>query len=127
MVIVSGIIGSVGVLGGVVTLTGITLASNLGTFALYGMICIITIVAYRGKEGFSVVKHGAIPALGLLGNLLMLGVIFVVGIVSGGDTAKSTYISLAITGAWLLVSVIYFIVSSRRRGIAIIPAASAGK
>jgi len=127
MVIFSGIIGSVGVLGGVVTLTGITLASNLGTFALYGMICVITIVAYRGKEGFNIVKHGAIPALGLLGNLLMLGVIFVVGIVSGGDTAKSTYISLVITGAWLLVSVIYFIVSSKRRGIAIIPAASAGK
>jgi hypothetical protein len=57
----------------------------------------------------------------------MLGVIFVVGIVSGGDTAKSTYISLVITGAWLLVSVTYFIVSSKRRGIAIIPAASAGK
>ena len=71
MVIVSAIIGSVGVLGGVVTLTGITLASNLGTFALYGLICVITIVAFEGKKDFSALKHGIIPVLGLLGNLLL--------------------------------------------------------
>ena len=122
MVIISAIIGSVGVLGGVVTLTGITLASNLGTFALYALICVITIVAFKGKKGFSGLKHGIIPVLGLLGNLLMLLVIFVVGIISGGDTAKSTYIAIAVAVGWLLISVIYFIANSRRKGIAIVPA-----
>src|SRR6185369_5938583 len=39
MVAVSAIIGSIGIIGGVTTLTGITLASNLGTFVLYGLIC----------------------------------------------------------------------------------------
>jgi len=121
MVIISAIIGSVGVLGGVVTLTGITLASNLGTFALYGLICIISIVAFKGKGGFHPIKHGVIPVLGLLGNLLMLGVIFVVGIVSGGDTAKATYLSIGVALAWLLISVAYFIINSKQKGLAIVP------
>jgi amino acid transporter len=124
MVIVSAIIGSVGVLGGVVTLTGITLASNLGTFALYGLICIITMVAFVGKKDFSFLKHGIIPVLGLLGNLLLVGVIFIIGIITGGDTAKETYIALLIGGAWLVISVGYFVISSRQKGIAIVPAHS---
>lgn len=120
MVIISAIIGSVGVLGGVVTLTGVTLASNLGTFALYGLICIITMVAFGGKKGFSPLKHGVIPFLGLLGNLLMLLVIFVVGIISGGDTAKSTYLAIGVAAAWLVISLAYFLVSSKRKGVAIV-------
>jgi amino acid transporter len=124
MVIISAIVGSLGVLGGVVTLTGITLASNLGTFALYGIICVITIVAFGGKKEFNIFKHGVIPVLGLLGNLLLVGVIFIIGIISGGDTAKETYIALSISGAWLLISVAYFLISSRRKGIAIVPATS---
>jgi len=51
-------------------------------------------------------------------------VIFVIGIISGGDTAKETYIALAISVGWLLISVIYFVVTSRRRGQAILPAVS---
>jgi amino acid transporter len=124
MIAISGIIGSVGVLGGVVTLTGITLASNLGTFALYGLICLITVVAFRGRKEFSLVRHGIVPFLGLAGNLLMLGVIFVVGIISGGDTAKSTYLALAVSVGWLLISVTYFLVTSRRKGRVILPAVS---
>jgi amino acid transporter len=124
MVIISAIVGSLGVLGGVVTLTGITLASNLGTFALYGIICVITIVAFGGKKEFNIFKHGVIPVLGLLGNLLLVGVIFIIGIISGGDTAKETYIALSVSGAWLLISVVYFLISSRRKGIAIVPATS---
>jgi amino acid transporter len=120
MVIISAIIGSVGVLGGVVTLTGVTLASNLGTFALYGLICIITMVAFGGKKGFNPLKHGLIPILGLLGNLLMVLVIFVVGVISGGDTAKSTYLAIGVTMVWLAISLVYFLVSSKRKGVAIV-------
>jgi amino acid transporter len=124
MVIISAVIGSVGVLGGVVTLTGITLASNLGTFALYGLICVITIVAFGGKKDFNFFKHGVIPVLGLAGNLLLVGVIFIIGIITGGDTAKETYIALIVSLAWLLISVAYFLISSKSKGIAIVSAAS---
>lgn len=121
MVIVSALIGVVGIFGGVVTLTGITLASNLGTFILYGLICVITFVAFVGDKDFHGLRHAIIPGLGIMGNLLMVLTIFIVGIISGGGTATATFIALGIAGAWLVVSVIYFVVTSRQRGQHIVP------
>jgi amino acid transporter len=125
MVVVSAIIGSIGVVGGVVALTGITLASNLGTFVLYALICGLTFVAFAGRPMFNLVKHGLIPGLGLLTNVIMVGAIFVIGIASGGTTAQATYLALGISGAWLAVSLLYFVVSSRQRGVHIVPPVSA--
>ncbi len=125
MVIVSAIIGSIGVLGGAVTLTGVTLASNLGTFVLYGLICGICVVAFQGRKEFKLVRHGIIPVLGVITNVVMLLAIFVIGIATGGTTAQATYLALGISGLWLIISVVYFVVSSRQKGKAIIPAVHA--
>jgi amino acid transporter len=121
MVVVSAVIGSIGVLGGAVTLTGVTLASNLGTFVLYGIICVVTFVAFVGRSEFHSVRHAIIPFLGLITNIIMVGTIFIVGIASGGTTAQATYLGLGISGIWLLISVIYFVLNSRQSGKAIIP------
>jgi len=121
---VSALIGIIGLLGGVVTLTGITLASNLGTFVLYLLICGLTFVAFAGGKEFNFFKHGLIPALGVLGNIIMVGTIFVVGIISGGTTAQETYLALGISAGWLLLSVVYFVVTSNQQGKAIVPAPS---
>ncbi len=123
MVIVSALIGAIGVVGGVVTLTGITLASNLGTFILYALICILTIVAFAGGKEFNLFKHGIIPGLGVIGNVLMVGTIFGVGILTGGTTAQETFLALGISGAWLIVSVLYFVITSRQQGRHIVPPA----
>lgn len=123
MVIVSGVIGTVGVLGGVMALTGITLASNLGTFVLYAMICGLTFVAFAGDKGFSFIKHAIIPFLGLIVNVIMVLAIFIIGIISGGATALATYLALGIAAAWLVVSVLYLVITSRSKGQAILPAA----
>ena len=125
MVIVSGIIGTIGVVGGVVALTGITLASNLGTFVLYALICALTVVAFAGGKEFNVLKHSIIPMLGMIANIGMVLTIFVVGVLSGGDTAKATYLALGISGFWLVVSVVYFVATSVRHGRAIVPPARA--
>lgn len=121
MVVVSAIIGSIGVLGGAVTLTGVTLASNLGTFVLYGIICAVTFVAFAGRKEFSSVRHAIIPFLGLVTNVIMVLAIFVIGIASGGTTAQATYLGLGISGFWLIVSLIYFVANSRSSGKAIFP------
>jgi amino acid transporter len=121
MVVVSGIIGAVGVAGGIVALTGITLASNLGTFVLYALICGLTVVAFAGRKEFNLFRHGIIPGLGVIVNIIMVSAIFVIGLASGGTTAQSTYLALGISGAWLAVSVTYFVVSSRRQGKHIVP------
>lgn len=125
MVIVSAIIGAIGVAGGVVALTGITLASNLGTFVLYALICGLTVVAFLGRKEFNILRHGIIPGVGLLLNIVMVLAIFIIGIQSGGDSANEVYLALIIGGGWLLVSVIYFVVSSRQRGTPIVPPVSA--
>jgi amino acid transporter len=126
MVVVSALIGSIGVIGGAVTLTGVTLASNLGTFVLYGLICGITLVAFMGRPEFNILKHGIIPLLGLIVNVIMLLAIFVIGITSGGTTAQATYLALGISLFWLLVSLAYFVVSSRQKGKPIVPSTSVG-
>ena len=115
MIIVSGIVATVGVLGGVVALTGITLASNLGTFVLYALICGITFVAFAGSKEFHALRHSIIPALGMLLNILMVFAIFSIGILSGGTTAQSTYLALGIAFGWLGVSVAYFYITSLRQ------------
>lgn len=125
MVIVSAIIGSIGVIGGAVTLTGVTLASNLGTFVLYGIICGVTLVAFMGRKEFSLLRHGIIPGLGLITNIIMLLAIFIIGIASGGTTAQATYLALGISGVWLLVSVAYFVINSRTKNKPILPPAAA--
>jgi APA family basic amino acid/polyamine antiporter len=125
MVIVSALIGSIGVVGGVMALTGITLASNLGTFVLYALICGLTVVAFAGGREFSFFKHGLIPALGLVANLIMVSAIFIIGMASGGITARSTYLALGISLTWLVLSVVYFVVNSQQRGRAILPAPAA--
>lgn len=121
LVIASGLIATIGVVGGVVALTGITLASNLGTFFLYALICGLTFVAFAGGRDFNVFKHAFIPALGLFVNIVMVLAIFIIGVISGGATAQATYLALGISAGWLVVSLTYFIVSSKNRGQAILP------
>ena len=125
MVIVSAIIGAIGVAGGIVALTGITLASNLGTFVLYALICALTVVAFIGRQEFNIFRHGIIPGLGLIVNIIMVLAIFVIGLTSGGATTQATVLALGISLAWLVVSVAYFVISSRQSGKHIVPPVSA--
>lgn len=118
---VSAILGSVGVLN-VTALTGITLASNIGTFALYALICGLTFVTFVGREEFHSIKHAVVPFLGLIGNIgLLVGVVFI-GLTTPGVSADATKMALYITGGWGLVSVVYLVWNSKRVGKAIIPA-----
>ncbi len=111
MVVVSAIIGMVGTLS-VVTLTGITLASNFGTFVLYALTCLIAVNAFVGRKEFSLLKHGIVPVLGFLANVAMLVTIFALGFVGGGDSQTESFIALGISAAWLVATVLY--IASRR-------------
>lgn len=123
LVAVSAIIGSIGVLN-VTALTGITLASNIGTFALYALICALTFVTFIGRDEFHKVKHGAVPFLGLIGNIGMLVAVVVIGLTTPGVSADATKIALWITCGWGAVSVFYLIWNSRRSGVQIVPSVS---
>jgi len=121
LAVVSSLIGAIGVQS-VVGLTGITLASNFGTFVLYGLTCVWTIVAFAERHEKHMVKHIAVPVLGLLANVSMLIAILYLAIAGGGDAAKEAYICFAIAGGWAVLSAIYVVVSSLRSGRSIMAA-----
>jgi amino acid transporter len=118
MVIVSALIGVLGVVS-VVTLTGITLASNFGTFVLYGLTCLWTIIAFASRPDFNWFKHLLIPALGLLANIALLVVILGVGIVGGGDSQTESLMAIGFALVWAIASGAYVVVSNRRTGRAL--------
>src|SRR3989449_3048192 len=113
LVAVSSVIAAVGVQS-VVGLTGITLASNLGTFVLYALTCMWTIIAFAGRKEYSVLKHALVPGLGLLANVAMLMSILYLYIIGNADAQHEAYICFGIAGAWAVVSALYVIVTSVR-------------
>lgn len=125
MVVVSAIIGAVGTIS-VVGLTLITLASNLGTFVLYGLTCYWTIVAFGGRKEFNVFKHLLVPALGLLANLAMLVTILFMGILGGGASQTESVGALVVALIWAVLSGIYVMLRNRATGRSLIVGTSAG-
>lgn len=117
---VSAILGAVGVCN-VTALTGITLASNIGTFILYGLICGLTFVAFAGQEGFHGGRHAIIPLLGLLGNLALLVGIVVIGLRTPGVSANATRFALWMTAGWGAVSTLYLVWNSKAQKRALLP------
>jgi amino acid transporter len=124
LVAVSAVLGAIGSQN-ITALTGITLASNFGTFVLYAVICGLTFIAFAGRSEFKAWKHALIPALGLIGNIGMLLAIAVIGLTSGGTSQNATVIGLGISIVWAAVSGAYLIWNSRIQGRAILPAAGA--
>ncbi|MFI5396434.1 MAG: APC family permease [Candidatus Binatia bacterium] len=112
---VSSVIGAIGVQS-VVGLTGITLASNLGTFVLYGLTCVWTIIAFAERREKHLLKHTVVPVLGLLANVMMLAAILYLYIIGNADSQNEAYICFGIAGGWALVSIAYVAVTSMRRG-----------
>jgi amino acid transporter len=114
LVVVSAGIALIGVQS-VVGLTGITLASNFGTFVLYALTCIWTIVAFQGRKEGKVFKHFIIPGLGLITNVLMLISILYLYIIGNADAKHEAYICFALIGAWGLISILYLLITNARK------------
>ncbi len=106
LILATSVIGAVGVRS-VVGLTGIALASNFGTFVLYGLTCVWTIVAYKKRPEFSLFKHGVVPVLGVIANVIMLGAIIYLYAIGNDDSKAEAVICFVIAGAWAAITVVY--------------------
>jgi len=115
LVAVSCVIGAVGVQS-VVGLTGISLASNFGTFVLYGLTCLWTIIGFGERHERHMLRHLIVPAAGLLLNVAMLGSILYLYIIGNADSQHEAYICFTIAGGWAILSAIYVAVTSVRSG-----------
>jgi len=121
LVAVSCVIAAIGVQS-VVGLTGIALASNFGTFVLYGLTCLWTIIGFAERQEYHWARHLVIPVAGLFANLAMLAAILYLYIIGPADAQHEAYICFGIAGAWAIVSVVYVGISSARKGRAVFAA-----
>jgi amino acid transporter len=116
---ISAILGSYGVLS-VDHLTQITLISNIGTFVLYGMTCIICIVAFAGVVGRNVFGTLVAPILGAVLNVGMLIAVLYYAITSGGATQVDTIIAGAISVIWLVGGFAYLYIRQAVTGVRVL-------
>ena len=97
------------------SLVAITLTSNFGTFILYGLSCLLCIVAYSERHDKNIVMHYLIPGFGLLANLVCMAFYLIAPVFNLGTT-KEPLLALGISAAWGLYGAIYFIRSSKTKG-----------
>ncbi len=116
---ISAVIGSYGVLN-VNNLTQVTLISNIGTFLLYGMTCIVCIIAFAGVAGRGVFTTVIAPILGAVLNVLMLLGVVYYAITAGGASQTNTIIAGIFSIAWLVIGFGYLYIRKVVAGIPIL-------
>ena len=97
------------------SLLAVTLASNFGTFLLYGLSCVICVVAYHRHPKFRSLRHLAIPVFGLVANLACMG-FYLVGPFLGYGTKMEPLMALGMAVAWAIYGGIYFVRTSKVAG-----------
>jgi len=88
-------------------ITQVTLASNTGTFLVYGLTCVVAIVAFAHRHDRHIVKHYMVPGLGALMNLAELFGVVYLAVTAGGTSSKDAYKALAIVGIWIVLGFIW--------------------
>ena len=111
--IVCAIIGSAGIIGGLPVLMGIVLASNLGAFLLYALLCLLTIVTFWGDSSFNVFRHLLFPLTGLVVNIGLVVAAAKIGLTAGGVITQASMIALGIAVTWFVVSVAFYFVKRK--------------
>jgi amino acid transporter len=111
LAIISAILGGYAVLSAD-NLLQITLASNTGTFLVYGMTNALVLFAFGGRHRRNVLKHVIIPVAGLLANLAMLAAVIVMSVSAGGSTQTDTLIALGAVVVWIVIGAIWLVFNS---------------
>jgi amino acid transporter len=110
LTVLSAIIGSYGVLD-INKLTQVTLISNIGTFMLYGMACIICILAFIGVKERNWFTTFFAPLLGAVLNVLMLvGVAYYDLATQGSAVTTDTIVAIAFSLVWLVGGFAYLFI-----------------
>ncbi len=107
------------------TLLTVTLASNFGTFLLYGLSCIICMVGYHNHPNFKPIRHFAIPLFGVVANLTCMA-FYLIGPFMGYGTPKEPLIALGIALVWAIYGGIYFMKTSKSSGRTTLISSKAG-
>ncbi len=101
-------------------LTQITLASNIGTFLVYGFTCIIAIVAFASRHDRHFGKHYAIPGIGFLMNIAELLGVFYIAVTGSGTTPGDAYKAMGVVILWCIIGAIWVGLNPKMRGTKVI-------
>jgi len=93
----------------------VTLVSNFGTFALYGLTNIICIVAFREHHEFHGFKHMVVPVFGAVANFACMA-FYVIGPIEGLGSVKEPLLAVGISVVWGIYGAIYFVRASKKKG-----------
>ncbi|MBV8160652.1 MAG: APC family permease [Acidimicrobiia bacterium] len=88
-------------------ITQVTVASNTGTFLVYGMTCVIALVAFASRHDKHWLKHLLVPGLGAFMNIAELFGVVYLAITAGGTTSTDAYKSIAIVVGWIVLGVLW--------------------
>jgi amino acid transporter len=105
-------------------ITQITLASNTGTFLVYGLTCVITIIAFASRHDRHFAKHYMIPGLGALMNVAELFGVVYLAIKAGGSAAEDALKALCGVGVWVLIGIVWVAANPRMRHTKLIDASA---
>ena len=122
---VSAVIGAYGVLSAD-NLLQVILASNIGTFLVYGMTNLLVVIAFWHRRERNALKHVLVPGLGLFANVAMLLAILGMSLGSAGPTQSDTLIALGVVAVWIVVGAAWLVLNSRasRRSLLVRPGTS---
>src|SRR5437899_699857 len=109
LTVISAAIGSYGVLS-VDRLTQVTLISNIGTCLLYGMTCVVCLVASAGVKKRSFYNSFIAHIIGAVLNVAMLIGVIYFSIVGGGSAQVDRIIAIGFSLVWLAVGLGYLYV-----------------
>ena len=101
------------------SLLALTLTSNFGTFILYGLSCLLCLVAYHNRPDHKLFRHTLIPAFGLVANLTCMA-FYVAGPFFNLGTKMEPLTALGISAIWGIYGAIYFLRSSKASGKAVL-------
>ncbi len=93
----------------------VTLASNFGTFLLYGLSCVTCLVCFHKHPSFKVIRHLVIPVLGLAANLACMA-FYLIGPFMGYGTKMEPLLALGVALVWAIYGGVYFTRASRKTG-----------
>jgi len=116
---VSFAVGAFGVLS-LTNLTAVMLLSNFGTFLVYGITCLVAVVALS-RERRSILTKYLVPIAGFAANMLMLGVVIWLGVVGGGATQQAAFIAIATSCIWIVAGLAYYAANSRSKSSVLFP------
>ncbi len=119
LVIVSALVGSYGVLS-IDNLLQVTLISNIGTFLLYGMTCIICLIAFAGVAKRNVFSTLIAPSLGALLNVAMLVGVLYYAIVGASNTKFDTIVAGVFSVTFLILGFAFLYIGQLVTGIPIL-------